>query len=94
MPLACLSKNGLESGSMIREHLLVYVNVDWLSYKNDVVYRRGGFFSSLPPISRKSLTLRSSSDKPNLIPYFHLEADDCSKLSYFIQSDYLFRARN
>ena len=37
MPLVCLSKSGLESGSMIREHLLVYVNVDWLSYNNDDV---------------------------------------------------------
>ena len=84
MPLACLSKNGLESGSMIREHLLVYVNVDWLFYNNDVFYRCWRFFSSLPPMSRKSPRLRSSGDKPNLIPYFHLEADDYSELSYFI----------
>ena len=49
MPLGCLSKNGLESGSMIREHLLVYVNVDWLFYSNDVFYRRWRFFSSPLP---------------------------------------------
>ena len=33
MPLVCLDKNGLESGCTIKEHLLVYVNVDWLSHK-------------------------------------------------------------